>query len=353
MAKKGKQQRDGTFWIKGLIALILAAVIIITVGIGSSWFTNGDIRTWFNSWGQGASTPDDKEPENPDDKEPENPDVSDSVGNVIIEDIGESEISLASYMITAAEFADYGLESQASGGQVISVTNVNDMFTYTWTLSEGGETYIEMSNTSGTSVSFAAKQAFGTPITLTCTAAVDNIVVSQATCTIGYMKRPISATVNGKTISNGATVELTSLTNKTTLKEICQELYISFAPQYSAGTANWDRSDWWIFVQVTSSSELRSYQACSVSFAEAYLRACAIVGNLSVTDEDIASALNGTYEGIEQTYSNWFFTMAGKDLTFIFGYGDFGEVFTFKIHLSTSLVSESYNISLSEDNIIL
>ena len=40
----------------GIIALIIAAVIVIVAGIGSSvngkWFKNKDIETWFNSWGQ-------------------------------------------------------------------------------------------------------------------------------------------------------------------------------------------------------------------------------------------------------------------------------------------------------------
>lgn len=351
MAKyKTKSSNTG----KIIIALLLILAIVAGVlccGYASrtdeGWFRNSDLKTWH--WNDPS-----EEPENPDKPEnPENPVTPSTVGNVIVEDIGESEISLASYTITAAEFADYGLESHAEGGQVISVTNVNDSYTYQWTLSGDGSTYIEMSNTSGTSISFAAKQAFGTPITLTCRAAVDDIIVSQATCTIGYKKRPISATVNGETITNGSTVELTSLTDKTTLKEICQELYIEFDPQYSVGTVDSDVTDWFISVSVTSSSQLRGYQGCSVSFAEAYLRACAVVGNLNVTDDLIASTLNGTYAGIEQTYSNWLFTMADKTLTFTFGYGAFGDIFTFNIHLSTSLVSESYNISLSQDNVIL
>lgn len=42
--------RKKTFY--AFLALILTAVIVIACGVGSSWFTNGDIKTWFNSWGQ-------------------------------------------------------------------------------------------------------------------------------------------------------------------------------------------------------------------------------------------------------------------------------------------------------------
>ena len=53
--------------LRGLIAFILVAIIIVGLviasGIGSSvdgkWFQNGDVQTWFDSWGQG--TKDDKD----------------------------------------------------------------------------------------------------------------------------------------------------------------------------------------------------------------------------------------------------------------------------------------------------
>lgn len=39
--------------IIAVVTLVLAAVIIIVCGVGSSWFTNSDIATWFDSWGKG------------------------------------------------------------------------------------------------------------------------------------------------------------------------------------------------------------------------------------------------------------------------------------------------------------
>ena len=39
--------------ISSIIALLVAVALVITAGIGSSWFTNPNISTWFNSWGKG------------------------------------------------------------------------------------------------------------------------------------------------------------------------------------------------------------------------------------------------------------------------------------------------------------
>ena len=38
--------------IAAVVAIVLALAIVIACGVGSSWFTNSDIATWFNSWGQ-------------------------------------------------------------------------------------------------------------------------------------------------------------------------------------------------------------------------------------------------------------------------------------------------------------
>ncbi len=35
-----------------LLAALIAAGIVLACAIGSSWFTNGNFKTWFNSWGQ-------------------------------------------------------------------------------------------------------------------------------------------------------------------------------------------------------------------------------------------------------------------------------------------------------------
>ncbi len=39
--------------ISSILAVTFAVTLIIIAGIGSSWFTNPNITTWFNSWGKG------------------------------------------------------------------------------------------------------------------------------------------------------------------------------------------------------------------------------------------------------------------------------------------------------------
>lgn len=38
--------------ISGIVSVIVAMAIVLVCGIGSSWFTNGDITTWFKNWGK-------------------------------------------------------------------------------------------------------------------------------------------------------------------------------------------------------------------------------------------------------------------------------------------------------------
>ena len=35
-----------------IVALFVAAALVIAVGIGSSWFKNWKVKTWFNDWGK-------------------------------------------------------------------------------------------------------------------------------------------------------------------------------------------------------------------------------------------------------------------------------------------------------------
>lgn len=57
--------RRKTFY--GFLAILIAAAIFLACAIGSSWFTNGDIRTWFNSWGQKTSGGESSADNSPDD----------------------------------------------------------------------------------------------------------------------------------------------------------------------------------------------------------------------------------------------------------------------------------------------
>lgn len=38
------------------VIIAVAGVLVTLIGVGSSWFTNADVRTWFNSWGKAPET---------------------------------------------------------------------------------------------------------------------------------------------------------------------------------------------------------------------------------------------------------------------------------------------------------
>ena len=59
----------------GFLTLIIVVAIVIACAVGSSWFTNGNIKTWFNGWGQGVETENNSDgfdPVLPDDDDPAN-----------------------------------------------------------------------------------------------------------------------------------------------------------------------------------------------------------------------------------------------------------------------------------------
>lgn len=55
---KSKYKKGGINLTAILCAVIIAVsgVLVTLIGVGSSWFTNADFRTWFNSWGRAPET---------------------------------------------------------------------------------------------------------------------------------------------------------------------------------------------------------------------------------------------------------------------------------------------------------
>lgn len=96
--------------IAAVVAIVLAVVIVIACGIGSSWFTNSDIATWFNSWGKGEQT-EQTEEETPADE-----------GGMQIGESAGSGISLMSAKIAAADFEEYGISPMAESAQQLTAT---------------------------------------------------------------------------------------------------------------------------------------------------------------------------------------------------------------------------------------
>lgn len=109
----------------GFVAIILAAVIVVVCGIGSSvngeWFKNGNVYTWFNSWGQnGQSNPD----ENPDDgaEQPDDiPPITDD-GSAELENGEQNGVQLLSAKIPRVAYELNGISPQADTAFTLTAT---------------------------------------------------------------------------------------------------------------------------------------------------------------------------------------------------------------------------------------
>ncbi len=214
--------------IVAVIAIVLALAIVIACGVGSSWFTNSDIATWFNSWGKGEQIEQSAEGKQPVDE-----------GSMVI---GESQpggaIALTSMNIPVEKYAEYGISPMAENAQVVTATvnpeeaTIKDLV---WSVSwnetaenEDGNPYyteeawyndgdgdyatselagigvteadfIQISPSSDTlSCTVSCSQAFGCPITLT-VSSVNNPSITD-TCRIDYRCKITDVVINGSDI---------------------------------------------------------------------------------------------------------------------------------------------------------
>ena len=103
--------------LTAIIVILLAAIIVLVCGIGSSWFTNGDFSTWFNSWGKGT------EQEQPADEEQgEETGEEQEQGGMLVEEGDSNGISLMSVKIAAADYDEYGVSPMAETAYTVTAT---------------------------------------------------------------------------------------------------------------------------------------------------------------------------------------------------------------------------------------
>ena len=151
-----RSKRTSSRAIVVLVALLLAAIVAVVAAIGSQGFTNKNVKTWFNGWGN-----------------------ADNVG-----DPGNS-ISLATYALTAEDYADFGISEQAIEAKVITAefepanaTNkrVNWVWKWAgdnpeWSEDKAITDYVEFTAASNYApeLTFAVIEPFGDGIIVECT----------------------------------------------------------------------------------------------------------------------------------------------------------------------------------------
>lgn len=217
--------------IVAVVALILAAAIVIACGVGSSWFTNSDIATWFNSWGKGEQT------EQPDEETPE------EEGGMQIGEAEGSGISLMSAEIAAADYEEYGVSAQAENAFTLTATlTPADSYDKTvdwsvrwqnsnssWAKGKTVTDYVTVTPTSdgALTASVACLQDFGEKIEVVCTSRANEN--ASATCVCDYAKRVESFSIVCDDSSGSANASMTfdRFTTSYTCKEGDFETHVS------------------------------------------------------------------------------------------------------------------------------
>ncbi len=282
------KKSDKIKWVFTGIAFVL--VFVFFVGLCMQLFGTGKIKPseWFKKTEcvhideDSDGKCDECGKEIPVENEDEKPEASDKF---IVTSMNTKAMRLAVTPMAAS--ANDGISTLAESGKTVSVLNAVEGYTYTWSLSSGGSEFVELSATTGTSVNVTAKKAFSTEITLTCTASLEGVSGSTATCTLGYYKRPDGLYLNGS-YYNGTNVNIGTVFNSTNIKDALANETLTFAStqndngfcRLGAGTESF--GDFYITATINEASTsfsltLAEYQKSSkysISFNEFCARYC-------------------------------------------------------------------------------
>lgn len=181
---KGKGINGKTIF--GVICVILAAIVVIAAGIGSSWFTNGNIPTWFNYWGKG------------DINEPRQFVVGgeeDDNGELEFETAYIPTSLFASRGISKTAEAAYTLTASAGDGGYVPALVWESGFvnpSSAWAQGKTASDYVTVTPSGDNSATVVCNGAFGEQIKITAKAAADPSIFG--TRTADYIARVENAT---------------------------------------------------------------------------------------------------------------------------------------------------------------
>lgn len=186
-----------------IIVLILTAGIVLACGIGSSWFTNKDFKTWFNGWGQNKPIEGDI-PGNDDNTD----NTTDGSGNAVISDGESYGVTLLSAKLPRSAYEANGIDPQADTAFTLTATvepaNAdNKKVTYsiswknpssTWAEGKNISDYLTLSQSAdgGLTATLTCKKAFGEQAIVTVTSQA--VATVNATITVDYRKKLLGVT---------------------------------------------------------------------------------------------------------------------------------------------------------------
>ena len=176
----------------GICVVLVAGILTLTAGIGSSWFTNGNIKTWFNSWGKGKQEV----------VQPEEPDGSSAGANGAFITNGESHgIKLMSAEIPQSAYEANGVSELADTAFTLTarVEPLGATDYFEWTVSNNDDEAITIAvSADRSSAVVTCNKAFSVQKVITVTSTVNASV--KASCTVDYYKRLQSVSFEMPTI---------------------------------------------------------------------------------------------------------------------------------------------------------
>lgn len=194
--------------LSSVISSILGAAIVMAVAVGSSWFVNWNVKTWFNSWGKSKTSVDNSGNEQGDSY----------TENLIVTSISENGIMPLSIMTYSTENDYYSDIVQGATKITATVSPIaTEARDFTW-LAEWSDPSSEWASGKNvfdylvfTSTTWSADartsayveviQPFGEQIIITCS--YDNDPTICASCTADYLKRVENAAVYADIVMNG------------------------------------------------------------------------------------------------------------------------------------------------------
>lgn len=177
---------NGTAIIVAVVTAILALAIVL-IGVGSSWFTNPVIGTWFGAEGGR--------------EEAEQPDDGNNV--LVTPEVENAEIQMVTRAIPRAMFASYSIDERATSAKELTVTftpadTTNQKVTMTanwknanstWAKGKSVATYFKLTQDAnqGPHATLQCLKDFGEPIEITVTSVMKPSLT--ATSRVDYVAR--------------------------------------------------------------------------------------------------------------------------------------------------------------------
>lgn len=186
--------------IYSIISVVIVVALIIVIAVGSLGFSNWDVKSWFNNWGQSNNDIQDN---------PSYEDIND-MGGAVVEYENSNGIQISSAKLPVSAYAVNGISPLADTAYKLTATikpntAVDKMVNWTvdwansdsaWARDKSVTDYVTVSPTSDGSLTanLTCLKAFGEPINVKAVSRVNS--AAYATCRVDYAQKLQSTQFN-------------------------------------------------------------------------------------------------------------------------------------------------------------